>query len=105
MGAGARLYNHNLSHQAVRGSVGKYKVVPHVLPSPKVAFQPAACPGELASAFSLADCGYEDDVLLSVGWSLKPAGELLIPVKDAPLFWAFATNVTVNPKQHVHLRQ
>ena len=76
VGPALKLYNHNLSFQAVRGSVHKYKVKPHPLTSPRVAFQLAPGGEEVAGAFSLADCGYESDVVLAAGWSLKPHNEV-----------------------------
>ena len=105
VGPALKLYNHNLSFQAVRGSVHKYKVKPHPLPSPRVAVQLAPGGEEVAGAFSLADCGYESDVVLVVGWSLKPHNEFLIPNRESVMFWAFAGPVVLNPGQWLHLRQ
>ena len=105
VGPALKLYNHNLSFQAVRGSVHKYKVKPHPLPSPRVAFQLAPGGAEVAGAFSLADCGYDSDVVLVAGWSLKPHGDFLIPTKECVMFWAFAGPVVLNPGQWLHLRQ
>ena len=105
VGPGLKLYNHNLSYQAVRGTVVKYKVKPHPLTSPQVAFQLAPGGEEVAGAFSLADCGYESDVVFVAGWPLKPHNEFRIPSKESVMCWAFAGPIVLNPGQWLHLRQ
>ena len=104
MGPMCKLYNHNLGESAVRGSLTQKRIVPRVLKTPVIAFQPKP-DGSLAAAFTLADCGYASDIVLAQGFSLSPGKDYLIPVKAHPLFRAFASSLTVNSGQYVHLRQ
>ena len=104
LGEGARLYNHNLSNQAVRRSVGQYKVIPHAVKSPRPVFQ--FPPGDsIAQAFTLSDCGYDEDCILQVAWSMVGHSQWLCPKQDVPFEWIFAKSVSLTPNQYIHLRQ
>ena len=57
-----------------------------------MAFQPAPNGDEVAGVFSLADCGYEDVVLIP-GWSMKPHNEFLIPRRESVFFFVWRSPV------------